>query len=177
VPQPEREGTRDAYKVLQVDPEADPDVIQAAYRRLAQKFHPDLVGDPDTPAGRAAADRMVAINVAWEILRDPSRRAAYDQERAGRGAPNPPATRPAAATPAPPSPRPAHSGTGPGGLDRLSFGRYSGWLLDDVLRADPGYLEWLGRTPAGRPYKAEIESLLRRAGRPPTGTTRGLPRR
>ncbi len=66
----------DLYKVLQVDSEADPEVIQAAYRRLAQKFHPDLATAPD------AAERMVAINGAWEILGDPSRRARYDLDRA-----------------------------------------------------------------------------------------------
>ena len=66
----------DLYKVLQVDSEADPEVIQAAYRRLAQKFHPDVTQD----AG--AADRMRAINAAWETLRDPARRADYDRRRA-----------------------------------------------------------------------------------------------
>ena len=65
----------DLYKLLQVDSEADPEVIQAAYRRLAQKFHPDLAAGPD------AAERMVAINGAWEVLGDPDRRAAYDRQR------------------------------------------------------------------------------------------------
>ena len=47
----------DPYKVLQVDSEAEDEVIQAAYRRLAQKYHPDVAG----PAG---AERMSAINTA-----------------------------------------------------------------------------------------------------------------
>jgi curved DNA-binding protein CbpA len=64
----------DAYKVLQVDPEAEDEVIQAAYRRLAQKYHPDVSG-PDS------AQRMATINRAWEALRDPARRRAYDRER------------------------------------------------------------------------------------------------
>ena len=67
---------RDLYKVLQVDSEADPDVIQAAYRRLAQKYHPDLA------SGDIPAARMIAINAAWEVLGDRARRAAYDRERA-----------------------------------------------------------------------------------------------
>ena len=66
----------DPYKTLQVDPEADIEVIQAAYRRLAQKYHPDLASDP------AAKARMVAINNAWGILRDPVARAALDDARA-----------------------------------------------------------------------------------------------
>ena len=65
----------DHYKILQVDPEADPEVIQAAYRRLAQKYHPDLTSDAE------AAARMTSINAAWETLRDPLRRAGYDRER------------------------------------------------------------------------------------------------
>src|SRR6476659_952194 len=64
----------DPYKVLQVDPEAEEEVIQAAYRRLAQKYHPDIAG----PSG---AERMAAINAAWELLRDPNQRATYDRER------------------------------------------------------------------------------------------------
>jgi curved DNA-binding protein CbpA len=64
----------DPYKVLQVDPEAEDEVIQAAYRRLAQKYHPDVAG-PD------GAARMASINAAWELLRDPVGRASLDRER------------------------------------------------------------------------------------------------
>src|SRR5689334_18901703 len=71
---------RDAYKVLQVDPEADDEVIQAAYRRLAQKYHPDV--SSGGIGADAAEARMVEINAAWDILRDPSRRATYDRTRA-----------------------------------------------------------------------------------------------
>lgn len=66
----------DAYKVLQVDSEADPEIIQAAHRRLVQKYHPDRAPGPD------AQTRMIAINAAWEILGDPARRSAYDARRA-----------------------------------------------------------------------------------------------
>jgi len=65
----------DPYKVLQVDPEAEDEVIQAAYRRLAQKYHPDVAPGAD------AAGRMAAINAAWEVLRDPARRASFDLAR------------------------------------------------------------------------------------------------
>ena len=63
----------DAYKILQVDPEAEEEVIQAAYRRLARKYHPDLAETED------AARRMAAINAAWELLGTPGSRAAYDR--------------------------------------------------------------------------------------------------
>ena len=81
----------DAYKTLQVDPEAEDEVIQAAYRRLAQKYHPDRQPDDE------GVERMVAINAAWELLRDPARRAAYDASRAT-------ASRPAAPAPSDPDP-------------------------------------------------------------------------
>jgi curved DNA-binding protein CbpA len=65
----------DPYKILQVDSEAEDEVIQAAYRRLARKYHPDLAASPD------AANRMAAINAAWELIGEPAKRAAYDRER------------------------------------------------------------------------------------------------
>jgi curved DNA-binding protein CbpA len=65
----------DPYKVLQVDSEAEDEVIQAAYRRLAQKYHPDRAPGPE------AAERMVAINAARALIGTPDRRAAYDRAR------------------------------------------------------------------------------------------------
>ncbi|MGZ6267571.1 MAG: J domain-containing protein, partial [Candidatus Limnocylindrales bacterium] len=64
---------RDPYEVLQVRPSADPEVVRAAYRVLARKYHPDHGGDPT---------QMVALNDAWDVLGDPVRRAAYDASRA-----------------------------------------------------------------------------------------------
>ena len=72
---PVSQRTTDLYKILQVDPEADVEIIGAAYRKLAQRYHPDVADDPD------AASKMAAINAAWEVLRDPEKRAAYDRER------------------------------------------------------------------------------------------------
>jgi len=66
---------KDAYAVLGVDPAADDDHIAAAYRMLARRYHPDI-------AGEAATRRMMRINAAWDRLRDPERRAAYDLELA-----------------------------------------------------------------------------------------------
>jgi curved DNA-binding protein CbpA len=73
----------DAYKVLQVDPEAEDEVIQAAYRRLARKYHPDLAAGPE------AAPRMAAINAAWELIGKPKARAAYDDAREASSAAQP----------------------------------------------------------------------------------------
>lgn len=65
----------DPYKVLQVDPGAEREVIEAAYRRLARKYHPDVSTEPDS------TEKMIAINQAWEQLRDPVKRAAVDRAR------------------------------------------------------------------------------------------------
>lgn len=61
------------YQILQVDPAADPEVIDAAFRRLALKFHPDRSSVPD------AADRMRELLEAKACLSDPAKRRAYDQ--------------------------------------------------------------------------------------------------
>jgi hypothetical protein len=63
---------KDYYDMLQVSPNAGPDVIEAAYRRLARKYHPDVNRDP------AATERMRELNEAYEVLSDSTRRAEYD---------------------------------------------------------------------------------------------------
>jgi hypothetical protein len=95
-----RRGT--LYDVLQVSPWCEPDVIQAAYRALARTRHPDVNRDPD------AEDQMRRLNVAYQMLSDPSRRARYDEELILEKA-RPAAARPTPApgpvyTPPPPSP-------------------------------------------------------------------------
>ena len=67
------ESKRTYYQVLQVDPAADPEVIDAAFRRLARKYHPDTSTEPD------ASSRMREILEAKEILADPDRRLRYDR--------------------------------------------------------------------------------------------------
>jgi curved DNA-binding protein CbpA len=66
----------DPYAALQVDRRAEPEVIAAAYRSLARKYH------PDKNASAASTKRMQELNAAYEILRDPVRRRAFDREHA-----------------------------------------------------------------------------------------------
>ncbi|MEJ8839729.1 J domain-containing protein [Ramlibacter sp. AN1133] len=61
------------YDVLQVERNASPERVRAAYRRLAQKYHPDKMPD-NANASRA----MAAINAAYEVLSDAHRRAEHD---------------------------------------------------------------------------------------------------
>lgn len=67
---------KDYYLILQVQPSAEPEVIQAAYRRLARKYHPDV--------GRRDPTRMQALNEAYETLSDPALRAAYNRRYRSR---------------------------------------------------------------------------------------------
>jgi len=165
----------DPYKLLQVDPEADVEIIQVAYRKLAQRYHPDV-----TP-GVDAARRMAELNAARDLLVDPVARAAHDAARksgataaghtsgqspsggagqAGeRSTSAPRADNPAAAS----APAAGQAGAASGGV--LNFGRYAGRSLGEVARVDIEYVEWLDRMPIGRPHRAEIDALLRRAGR------------
>lgn len=165
--------TVDHYKVLQVDSEADPEVVQAAFRRLAQKFHPDVA------ASAEAAARMVAINAAWEVLGDPGRRSAYDAARAGAREDPPPdvggsrSTTGPVGTGRPDAGPPLGSPTG----SRLNFGRYAGWTLGQVERTDLDYLEWLDRMPIGRTYRDELDAILRRTGRRRTAAEEATQRR
>lgn len=78
----------DLYEVLQVHPTAEPEVVDAAFRRLSRKYHPDLNSSPE------ATEVMQRLTAAYEILRDPARRAAYDRERAAARHSQPPVPRP-----------------------------------------------------------------------------------
>lgn len=65
----------DYYAILGVSRNAEGVVIKAAWRALAQKYHPDKYdGPPDV-----ARQKMQEINAAYDVLSDPARRSAYDE--------------------------------------------------------------------------------------------------
>lgn len=66
----------DYYHELQVQPHAEPEVIERAYRALSMKYHPDR---SQARERTAATRKMQRINEAYAVLRDPDRRALYDR--------------------------------------------------------------------------------------------------
>lgn len=109
---------------------------------------------------------MQRLNAAWDILRDPERRAAFDATRASSS----PAVPTEDAAPArgpdwtgaagPPPGRP--SGT------RVDFGLYAGWTLGEIARHDHGYLTWLLDRREGSALSDEITTILDRMRPLPT---------
>lgn len=65
--------SKDLYDLLGVARDADADALKKAYRRLARQLHPDVNSDP------ASQERFKEVSLAYEVLSDPQKRAAYDR--------------------------------------------------------------------------------------------------
>lgn len=107
---------RSLYQILNVAASAEPEVIEAAYRTLMKKYHPDRTAEA------ALRARASEINSAYSVLRNPRRRADYDRletarRQAGMEAP-----------PMPPWPPQAPSAT-----RRLNAAAWSGWAAALVI--------------------------------------------
>ena len=64
---------KDYYQIMGVTKDATPDDIKRAHRKLARKYHPDVSKEKNAEA------QFKELAEAYEVLRDPERRAAYDQ--------------------------------------------------------------------------------------------------
>lgn len=98
-PSPQVPRGIDFYAVMGVRPDVTDDELRAAFRMLARRLHPDATGnDP------AASQQFARVTEAFEVLRDPVRRAKFDQSR-GAAAPQapPPARSMIVPQPRPPS--------------------------------------------------------------------------
>ncbi|HET7727429.1 MAG TPA: DnaJ domain-containing protein [Candidatus Limnocylindrales bacterium] len=141
---------RDAYAVLQVDPRAELDVIRAAFRALARRYHPDGTA-PDIA-------RMAELNRAYAHVKTHELRTQYDQlgrqpVAMGPGRDGTPAA-PYDPWRRQPAQRPGSEG------DVIDFGRYAGWRVADLARHDPDYLRWLSRHSGGIRFRQAIARVL-----------------
>ncbi|WP_445362936.1 DnaJ C-terminal domain-containing protein [Microbulbifer sp. ANSA003] len=68
---------KDYYKILGLDRSADQAQVKRAYRKLARKYHPDVSKE------EGAEEHFKEVNEAYEVLKDPEKRAAYDQLGSG----------------------------------------------------------------------------------------------
>lgn len=64
---------KDYYKTLALSRDATQDDVKRAYRKLARKYHPDVSEEPN------CEERFKEVGEAYEVLKDPEKRAAYDQ--------------------------------------------------------------------------------------------------
>lgn len=104
--------TRNLYQLLGVSPDASPEAIHSAYRRLARRYHPDL------NAGAGAGARFKEVSRAYEVLGDPDQRAVYDRAAATPSVR--PARPPRPQPTSPPRPRSAPASRVPYFSDRVS---------------------------------------------------------
>lgn len=123
----------DPYAVLGVSPAATAAEIKAAYRALVKRHHPDAGGDET---------RIVALNAAWEVLRDGERRRRYDAEQK--------------------RPRAARAGVearhGGGAKPQASASRHSDGLLLEWLQQIYAPIDrWLGQVI--NPFAAQLRAL------------------
>lgn len=141
------------YKMLMLAETADEEIISTVYRKLAQRYHPDVDGSAE------AARRMAEINEAYATLRNADKRRRYDAWLASRRdrrrsdrlvVQQGDVTIGSAGVP-----------VGPPQGSVIDFGRYSGWTLGQIKRHDPQFLEWLMHVPAGRQWREEISTMLR----------------
>lgn len=154
------------YKLLQVDPLADPDVIAAAHHILAGRLH------PETDFTGIQEYRLKELDRALAVLTDSDKRRAYDEQLPAEGME---VTEPVDFV----SRVPVGPGHGNGrrqaytlaerlratdmgrlGQMQIDFGRYAGYTLGEILRRDPDYLRWLARHSSGVRYRGAILRIL-----------------
>jgi curved DNA-binding protein CbpA len=163
----------DYYKILEVDPEADPDVITAAYRVLAKRVRSKADLDENDQI------RLAELDLAYAVLSNPAQRRSFDERRLSEtvgvgpgyvfgnghanGNDNGHAVDAAARLAAGPLSERLAAGLHGESLGELTinFGRYAGWTLSEIAQSDPEYLMWLSRHSSGIRYRRAILRLLR----------------
>ena len=157
----------DAYGVLQIAPNAEDFILEAAYKAMARHFNPD--GPTPNPA------RLADVTHAYDLLKTSERRKRYDRlhrtRPVGPGVPGTPAPRLNGDSPSPaaqalggrvpgPTEGPAGLATSDPSMMTIDFGRYQGWTLKDLAKYDSDYLRFLSRHSSGVRYRNQIAQLI-----------------
>jgi curved DNA-binding protein len=158
---------RDYYKVLGVERSATADQVKSAYRRLARKYHPDVSKEKDAEA------RFKEMQEAYEVLKDPQKRAAYDELgsdwKSGQQFRPPPGWGDQQAGRAPRGRPRGAAGAGPEPDGAFADERFSEFF-SSLFGAERGHAAGAHRA-AGRDHHARVEINLEEAF---GGTTRTL---
>lgn len=169
----------DAYRILNVRPDAHQVVLRAAFHALAGLYHPDVDDSPEADA------RMAELNRAYRQVRTPEDRAAHDRQLVAAAS----SATSSAAVPASPTvphvgavtePRPRRTESQRVGAEKsatIDFGRYDGWTLAQLAKHDPDYLRWLNRHTSGLRYRREIGERLAAGAAVATAPTKPATRR
>ncbi len=155
---------KDYYAILGISRDVSQEDIQKAYRKLARKYHPDTNKDPD------AEERFKEVGEAYEVLKDPEKRAKYDRYGA--------AWKAAEQGHAPPGFEGIRFDFGPRGMNAFSSGETGEFdSFFDVLEhlfgggqargAGRGFgrMRGSGRPPQGRDHEARLPLTLEEAAR------------
>ncbi|MBY0402384.1 MAG: DnaJ domain-containing protein, partial [Cyanobacteria bacterium] len=139
---------KDYYLVLEVESFSELDVVKAAFRRLARRYHPDL--NADNPL---AEDKFKQINEAYEVLGDVEKKQKYDEMMRivlNRPIPKPPPAKPPVTKPANPQGASSKSVNKPGQASQKSQGPKTSTPISEIFQTFRNNVQG-----GGNPYKGQ----------------------
>jgi curved DNA-binding protein len=128
---------KDYYKIMGVSEDASEKDIKMAYRKLARKYHPDISKEPD------AEEHFKEMGEAYEVLRDPVKKAEYDRYRKNREF----------------NPNAQHTHSRPESAEQF----YNGQFNDDLFESLFGHSRYRQQPMTGQNYHGQINISLEEA--------------
>jgi hypothetical protein len=144
------------YQILEVSPQASTEEIRQQYLFLVQAWHPDKFSKPDQKD--RAEEKIKKINTAYDILKSPEKRAAYDQTLLTSKNETPKQTPPRQAPPPPAPPRPAPVPPRRAAPPPRQYGLLASW--DARAKAVQGAYDRVKVFVSGRPQIITVDELV-----------------